>query len=131
MLSGESHVTYVGLANFTAYHQAGKLRIIGVSGDKRSPLMPDIPTLVEQGLTGLDNSVWFGLVAPAGSPKDRLEKIYREVARIFAIPAFREKNLIAQAFDPINSSPEDFSRFLKADREASIELVRISGARLE
>ncbi|MFM9972191.1 MAG: Bug family tripartite tricarboxylate transporter substrate binding protein [Burkholderiales bacterium] len=131
MLSGESHVTYVGVANFAAFHQAGKMRILGVSGDKRSPLVPDIPTLVEQGLTGLDNTVWFGLLAPAGTPKEARERIYREVARIFAIPAFREKFLVAQAFDPINSSPDDFGKFLKTDRESGAELVRISGARFE
>jgi len=68
MVSGESHITYLGLGNFTGFHKAGKLRILGVNGDRRAPLAPDIPTLAEQGLTGIETRVWFGLFSPALRP---------------------------------------------------------------
>lgn len=131
LLSGESHITYLGLGAFVGFHKSGKLRIIAVSGEKRSPLVPEVATLIEQGLTAIDTRVWFGLFAPAGVQKDRLEKIQKEVFRIFAVPAFREKHLLAQAFEPIASTAEEFARFLSADREAGAELIRISGARLD
>ncbi len=131
VLSGESHITYWGLGNFAALHKSGKVKIIAVSGAQRSPIMPDIPTLAEQGLTQIDTRVWFGLFAPAGFPRDAMERTYREVARIFAIAEFREKNLEAAAFEPIGNSPDDFAKFLKADRVAGAELIRISGAHLD
>ena len=85
----------------------------------------------EQGLTGMDSRVWFGLLAPTGTPRDAVEKVQRTVAKILTAPAFVEKNLVQQAFDPIASTPEEFARTLKVDREAGAELIRISGAKLE
>jgi tripartite-type tricarboxylate transporter receptor subunit TctC len=131
VLSGEVHLTYLGVGGFVQFHKAGKLKIIGVSGDKRSPVVPDVPTLVEQGLTGMDARVWFGLFAPAGTPREAVDKVQKEVAKILTAPAFVEKNLVQQAFDPIASTPEEFARSLKADRESGAELIRISGAKLE
>jgi tripartite-type tricarboxylate transporter receptor subunit TctC len=115
---------------FVPLHKSGKLRILGLSGDKRSPLVPEVPTLIEQGLTGMDARVWFGLFVPAGTPRDAIERVHKQIRHVFSNPAFVEKNLVAQAFEPIASSPEEFARFLKTDREAGAELIRISGARL-
>ncbi len=131
VIAGETQLTYFGLANFTGYHRSGKLRVIGVSGAKRSPLVPEVPTLIEQGLTGIDTRVWFGWFSPAGTPHDLRERIYREVLRIESIPAFREKNFTAQAFEPIANSPDEFAQFIKADSVSSAELIRISGAHID
>jgi len=129
--SGEVQLTYLGVGGFVQLHKAGKVRIIGVSGDKRSPVVPEIPSLVEQGLTGLDARVWFGLFAPAGSPRAAIDAVQREVAKILRDPAFAEKYLVQQAFDPVASTPEEFARALKVDREQGAELIKISGAKLE
>lgn len=131
LLSGESHVTFLGLGAFPRHHEAGKLRIIAVNGDQRSPLVPAIATLREQGFTAIETRVWFGLFAPAGISRDHANRIYRELAKVFSDDAFREKNLIAQAFEPVGSSPEDFARFLKSDNLKSAELIRITGARVD
>jgi tripartite-type tricarboxylate transporter receptor subunit TctC len=129
--SGEVHLTYLGVGGFVQFHKAGKLRIIGVSGDKRSPVAPDVPSLVEQGLSGMDSRVWFGLFAPAGTPRAAIDRVQRDVARVLTTPAFAEKNLATQAFDAIASTPDEFARALKIDREQGAELIRISGAKLE
>ena len=131
VVSGEVQMTYLGVGGFVQFHKAGKLRIIAVSGDKRSPVVPEVPSLAEQGLTGMDSRVWFGLLAPTGTPRDAVDKVQRTVAKILTTPAFVEKNLVQQAFDPIASTPEEFARTLKVDREAGAELIRISGAKLE
>ena len=131
VLSGEVHLTYLGVGGFVQFHKAGKLKIVGVSGDKRSAVVPDVPTLVEQGLSGMDARVWFGLFAPTATPRDAVDRVHREVAKILTAPAFVEKNLVQQAFDPIANSPEEFARALKVDREQGAELIRISGAKLE
>jgi tripartite-type tricarboxylate transporter receptor subunit TctC len=131
VVSGEVHLTYLGVGGFAQFHKAGKLRIIGVSGDKRSPVVPDVPSLVEQGLTGMDARVWFGLFAPAATPRNAIDSVQREVAKILTTREFAEKNLVAQAFDAIASTPEEFARALKVDRAAGAELIKISGAKLE
>jgi tripartite-type tricarboxylate transporter receptor subunit TctC len=131
LLSGETHITYLGVGGFLGFHKAGKLRVIGVSGDKRSPLVPEVASLAEQGLTGIDTRVWFGLFAPAGAPKDRTGRVHVELKRIFAIAAFNEKNLVAAGFEPIANSPDEFARDLVADRASGAELIRLSGARVE
>lgn len=131
LMGGETHLTYLGLGSFPQLHQAGKLRIIGISGNRRSPVVPDVPTLTEQGLTGIDTRVWFGLFGPAGLPREARDRIQREIARISAIPSFREKNIIGQAFEPIADTPEEFAKFLRADRESAAELIRVTGIRLE
>jgi tripartite-type tricarboxylate transporter receptor subunit TctC len=129
--SGEVQLTYLGVGGFVQLHKAGKVRIIGVSGDKRSPVVPEVPSLVEQGLSGMDARVWFGLFAPAGSPRDAIDRVQKEVAKILTDRAFAERNLVQQAFDPIASTPDEFARALKIDREQGAELIRISGAKLE
>lgn len=131
MLAGESHITYLGVGGFINFHKAGKLRVIAMSGDKRSPLMPEIPSLAEQGITGIDTRVWFGFFAPAGAPKDRVSRMPAELKKIFANPGFSEKNLIAAGFEPIANSPEEFAKDLVRDRASGAELIKISGARVE
>ncbi len=131
MLSGETQVTFLGLGAFPRFHEAGKLRIIAVNGDQRSPLTPNISTLREQGFTAIDTRVWFGLFAPAGISKDHANRIYREVTKVFSDGSFREKNLFAQAFEPVVNTPEEFTRFLKIDTQNGAELIRITGARID
>lgn len=131
MLAGESHITYLGVGGFINFHKAGKLRVIAMSGDKRSPLMPEIPSLAEQGITGIDTRVWFGFFAPAGAPKDRVGRMPGELKRIFANPGFNEKNLIAAGFEPIANTPDEFAKDLISDRASGAELIKISGARVE
>ena len=133
LLAGVTHMTTMGLGSFTAFHNAGKLKIIAVTGERRSPLMPNIPTLREQGLTSIDMRipVWFGLFAPAGTPREVVGRIHQEVARVYALPGFREKVLDANALEGIGNTPDEFAQFLKADRAAGAEQIRVSGAKLD
>jgi len=131
LVAGESHITFLGVGGFLGFHKAGKLKIIGISGDKRSPLVAEVPSLAEQGLTSIDTRVWFGLFAPSGAPRDRTGRMHLELKRIFAIPAFSEKSLVAAGFEPIANSPEEFARDLVRDRASGAELIKISGARVE
>lgn len=131
LLSGEVKVAYLSLVNFTSYHAAGKVRILGISSDKRLSNFPEIPTLAEQGLNDLDIRVWFGLFAPAAMSSYSVDKIHKEVARIFATPSFRSKNLVSAGFEPVASAPGEFSEFLKANMAIGAEMVRVSGAHLE
>ena len=131
MLSGETQLTYFGLANFTQHHATGKIRVIAINGSSRSPLVPDVATLVEQGITSIDTRVWFGWFAPAGTPRDVRDRIYREVQKVVNVPAFREKNFTSQAMEAIANSPDEFAQFIKTDVVYSAALLKLSGAKPE
>ena len=109
---------------------SGKIRVIATNGAQRSPLLPEVPTLFEQGVT-IDTRVWYGWLSPAGTPKDAREKIYREVQRIVNVPAFKEKNFTSLAMEAIANSPDEYGQFLKTDAVTSAELLKLSGVKPE
>jgi tripartite-type tricarboxylate transporter receptor subunit TctC len=92
----------------------------------RSPLFPDVPTLNELGFPNLA-PVYFGFVAPAGTPKLIIDKLHQEISRIGNEPAFRQKRLIEIGIQPIFDAPEQFARYLKEQRANSERLIQDSG----
>jgi tripartite-type tricarboxylate transporter receptor subunit TctC len=98
-----------------------------IDGAQRSPLFPDIPTLAELGYRGNLTRVYFGLLAPAGTPKPVINKIREDVVRIGNDPAFRKKQFIDRALEPILNTPEEFARFLIEDRATSERVVKEAG----
>lgn len=95
--------------------QAGKLRMIGVGSDHRSSEFPDVPTISESGVPGFEAKSWFGLVAPAGTSPDIVNKINRDVTKVISDRAFAEKYLAAQGLEPIIGTPQQFSTFIRAE----------------
>ena len=127
VLSGATPVAFLGLGNFIAYIRSGMMTAIAVDGTTRSPLLPDVPTLAELGYRGELTRVYFGIVAPAGTPAPIIAKVRDEIARIGAIPEFRQKRLIEQGLEPVFDTPAEFARFLAEDRAVSERVVRESG----
>ncbi|HYF08470.1 MAG TPA: tripartite tricarboxylate transporter substrate binding protein, partial [Acetobacteraceae bacterium] len=109
---------------------AGTLRALAVSGARRAPALPDVPTIAESGLPGFDVRVWQGLLAPAGTPPDILATLAREVRAALATPALQER-MAALGVEAIGSTPAEFAAFLAADLARWGEAVRRSGARLD
>jgi tripartite-type tricarboxylate transporter receptor subunit TctC len=109
---------------------SGKIRPIGVSPIKRSPFLPDVPTLDEQGVKGYDAMAWAGLVAPAGTPAPILDRLNNEVAKALDTPEVR-KRLQELALVPIGDSREQFGAYLKSELAKWAVAVKISGARVE
>jgi len=127
LLTGATPVAFFGLSNWIEQIRAGKARALAVDGDKRSPLLPDVPTLRELGYKGSLTRVYFGIVAPAGTSKAIIVKLRDEFARIGADPTFRQKRLIEAGLEPVFDTPEQFARFLKTDRTASERVVNEAG----
>jgi tripartite-type tricarboxylate transporter receptor subunit TctC len=100
---------------------------LAVDGAERSPLFPEIPTLAELGYRGNLTRVYFGLLAPAGTPRPIIEKVHADVVRIGNDAAFRQKQFIDRALEPILNTPEEFARFLVADRAMSARVVKEAG----
>jgi tripartite-type tricarboxylate transporter receptor subunit TctC len=127
VLSGATPVASFGLANWITQIRAGSVKALAVDGDTRSPLLPDVPTLRELGYRGPLTRVYFGIVAPAGTPQPIIVKLRDEFARVGGNPEFRQKRLIEQGLEPVFDTPEAFSQFLKDDRARSEQIVREAG----
>jgi tripartite-type tricarboxylate transporter receptor subunit TctC len=123
LIAGDVDVACLPAISVLGQAKAGKLRIIGASTSKRSSLLPDIPTLKEQGLEDIEAGAWNGLVAPAGTPRPIVERIQREV-----VAALKEPEVVAalraQVIEPVGSTSEDFVAYLHAERERWAPLIR-------
>ena len=127
LLSGTTPVAFFGLANMIGYVRSGKLNAIAVDGETRSPLLPDVPTLRELGYKKPLTRSFFGIVAPAGTPKPIVEKLSKEINRINKLPEFRDRHLVQLGLEPIADTPAQFAKFLTADRAESARIVKESG----
>jgi len=127
IMAGSTPVAFSGLANFVPHIRAGTMSALAVDTDKRSPLLPDVPTLREIGYTGPLTQAYFGLVAPAGTPKAIVAKLREIVVAIASDPAFAEKNMLSLGLIPILDTPDDFARYLADNRATAARIVKESG----
>jgi tripartite-type tricarboxylate transporter receptor subunit TctC len=111
--------------------RAGKMKGIAVSGKTRNALIPDVPTFAEAGLPNFDASFYFGLAAPVGTPREMIAKLASDSSKIVNTAEFREKFLNNLGFEPVGDTPEQFTAFLKTDREVAEKKVKASGAKLD
>src|SRR5262245_65087117 len=126
LLTGTAPVAIVGLPNFITHIRSGTVKALAVDHDARTALFPDVPTLSELGFPNLA-PVYFGFVAPAGTPKPIIEKLHDEISRIGTEPSFRQKRLIDIGIEPIFDTPEQFARYLVEQRTNSARLIQESG----
>ena len=129
-LSGEVQLSFPTLFSGAAHFKSGRLRALAVTSLKRAPSMPDVPTLDESGLPEFEAIAWYGLLAPAGTPRPIIDKIQREVVRLVAVPELRE-SLIAQGNDPVASTPEAFAKQIRTELNQWSKLVRQLGLKLQ
>jgi tripartite-type tricarboxylate transporter receptor subunit TctC len=111
--------------------KAGKMKGLAVSGKARNGLIPEVPTFAEAGFPNFDASFYFGLAAPAGTPREMLAKFAGESAKIVNTAEFRERFLNNLGFEPVGDTPEQFAAFLRQDREIAAKKVKASGAKLD
>jgi tripartite-type tricarboxylate transporter receptor subunit TctC len=110
--------------------KAGTLKVLAVSSAKRTESSPDLPTIAESGLAGFETSVWFGLLAPAGTPKDIIERLNREANRALAEPAVKAQ-FTAQGIDAMGGTPEQFAVYIKDETAKWARVVQASGAKID
>lgn len=110
--------------------RAGKLRAIGVAIPQRSPFLPDVPTIAEQGYPGFESVGWIGLAAPAKTPPDILNKLNAEIRKMLDDPVVREK-FVALASTPVGDSREHFAVFIKSEIAKWSRIARESGAKAD
>jgi len=126
MLSNSTPVLFLGLGNVLSFIQAGTATAIAVDGEKRSPLVPDVPTLRELGYRGDIVRSYMGLFAPKGTPPAIIKKLYEDVAIVLRDPEFQAQHL-RQAIEMVASPPDEFQAFIRLDRQAAERVVKASG----
>ena len=114
VIAGQIAVTIDNMPVYLPQVKAGKLRALAVSPAKRSPAVPDLPTIAEAGVPGYDATAWFGLVAPAGVPRPIVAKLAGETQRILRLPDVAER-LSGLGAEPVGSSPDQFAAFIKSE----------------
>ena len=127
LLNGSVPVGFYGIANVRSQLEGGTVIGLLVDSDKRSPLFPGIPTIPEGTRQTFSARSYFGLLAPAKTPKPIIARLQAEVARIVEEPAFRNRNLIERGLEPVANTPDEFARFIREDRVAAEQIVKESG----
>ena len=130
LLSGEVQVMFSSAVAMLPQVKAGKLRAIAMTGAKRSAAIPDVPTVAESGLKGYETGSWYGVVAPAGTPKYAIDKLATEVIRITKSPAITNK-LVEEAVIPVGSSPAEFGAYIKSEIARWGKVIKQAGLKVE
>jgi tripartite-type tricarboxylate transporter receptor subunit TctC len=130
LLGGHVQLTFDSLVQALPYIKAGRLRALAVLGPSRSPLLPDVPTMKEAGVAGYELTNWFGMAAPAGTPKDILNQIYADFARISKTSEMRER-MLGMGAEPIASPPDVFAALIEADTAKWARIVKEAGIKAE
>src|SRR6266700_1628295 len=130
LLAGEVQLSFINPVAVGPHVKSGRLRALGVAGAKRTELMPEVPTMKEAGVEGVEVPLWFGLLAPAATPRETVNALAAAVIKAAKSPDTR-KRLLEQGAEPVGSTPEEFSAMLKEEVARWAEVVRISGARAD
>ena len=130
LLGGQVQMAIPGTAGMVGHIKAGKLRALAVTGAKRSPQLPDVPTVMESGVPGYEAYVWMGLMAPKGTPASIVDKLQREV--MHALSTDEVKTYMATAgIEIVGSTPSEFGAFFRAEKERWAKVVRETGAKID
>jgi tripartite-type tricarboxylate transporter receptor subunit TctC len=127
IISGTTPIALIGEGNVIGQLRAGTMTSLVMVNNIKSPLFPAVPTLEETGYAGAPSKSWYGLFAPAGTPKPIVDRIAKEVAAVVSDPAFREKNLTSRSLVPAINTPEQFADEVKADRANAERVVKDAG----
>ncbi len=130
VLGGHVQMMFDAVPTMAANIKAGQVRALGVSGTKRSAVLPDVPTIAEAGVPGYEATIWLGLMAPIGTPKPIIDKLNSEISAVMRRPDVVQA-WAAQGAEPTFMTPEQFEAFLRKDIEKWANVVKVSGAKAD
>ena len=128
ILGGHVQVMFSGFSSTLAHIKAGRLRALAVTGPKRSPALADVPTIAEQGFPGVEATAWYGVLAPAGTPKPVITRLHDELVKILKQSDVVQR-LDGLGFEIVGSTPEQFSAYIRSEIKKWEKVVKASGAR--
>jgi len=130
LLGGQIDMSFDTITPLLPHIRAGKLRALAVTISQRSPALPDVPTLDESGLKGFNLGTWFGVLAPAGTPREIVARLNAEMVKIIASPEFR-KRMDDIGAEPVGNTPEQMAAQIRDDTERFARLVKAAGVSIE
>ncbi len=129
-VAGQTQVLINGMLATLPHVQAGKLKVLGVSSSARVPQLPQTPTIAEQGVPGFESGSWQGVLVPASTPPEVLQRLVTEITRIIRSPEIRER-MAAQGADVVTMTPTEFSTFFERERKKWAAVVAQGGVKVE
>ena len=130
LVGGQVQIAFLGIPSVLPHVKSGKLRVLAVTGQRRSPELPEVPTVDEAGVPGYEVSPWYGLLAPAGTPREIVERLAAEVTKVVRAVEMKEK-LAGQGAETAGGSPEEFAAVIRADRVTWARVIKDAGIRGE
>lgn len=130
LLSGEVSLYFGNVPTVIKHARAGRLRAIAVTGPKRTPAAPDIPTVAESGVPGYEVTTWYGLSAPAGTPQAVIDRLHKEVVRAVNSPDLRERLQVLGA-DPVGNTPQQYAAFVQEEIDKWGKVIRAAGIKAQ
>jgi len=130
LIAGEVDLSFANIPSIQGHLKSGRLRALAATAARRDPQLPEVPTMKEAGVEGVEVVVWYGVLAPAATPREIVQKLADGIARTTRDPEIR-KRMLEQGAAPVGSTPEEFAKLLREEVARWAEVVRISGARAE
>ncbi|MGA0034488.1 MAG: Bug family tripartite tricarboxylate transporter substrate binding protein [Burkholderiales bacterium] len=128
-LGGQVNFVITGISTVTPHAKAGRINILAIAAEKRHPNWPDIPSTGEAGLKGYKSGTWFGVLAPAGTPRAVVASLHKNIAASLEGGELK-KRLTAIGFDVVTQSPQEFAKFMKEDRALTAKIIKAAGIKL-
>jgi len=126
LLGGQVDIFFATMPAAMPFIKSGKLKTLAVTSEKRSVVLPNVPTIAESGMPGYSASTWYGIYAPKGTPADIVQKIHEATVEVLKIPELREQ-LIQRGFEPIGNTPDQFASFISSEITKWAKVVKIAG----
>ncbi len=130
LLAGQIQLMVGGMSSVMPHIKTGRLRSLAVTGAQRSNAMPDVPTLAESGFPGLEATAWYGLHAPANTPRPIVNRLHADIAKALTLPDVKQR-LEGVGFDLVGSPPDVFAAYIKTELVKWAKVVKASGAKAE
>jgi tripartite-type tricarboxylate transporter receptor subunit TctC len=130
LVSGETQASLATVSTVLTHIHSGRLRPLGVSSSSRSGALPDVPTIAEAGVPGYEMNPWIAVFAPAGTPRDIINRLNSEINKALKHPDVSQ-SLANQALDPWSGTPEEFDARIRSDYDKYAKLIKLTGARID
>ena len=128
LLGGHVQLMFSGFSSTLPHIKAGRLRALAVTGAQRSPAAPDVPTIAESGFPGFEATAWYGVLAPAKTPKPVVSRLHNDIVKVLQEPDVKNR-LTGLGFEIVGSTPEQFSAYIKSEIKKWAKAVKASGAK--
>lgn len=130
LIGGQLDLTFTTPAGPLPFIRNGRLRVLAVTSAARSDIVPDAPTVIEAGIPGYEVTGWYGVLAPAGTPKEAVSRLNAEMVRILRLPEIRDK-LAHEGIQPVGNTPEEFTSYIRSETAKWGKVVQLTGVKAD